>query len=123
MDKPVVDPEVVARKVAAMSLGRAQAREARLAAEAQLLGEVMSLDLAGLRAAPARASGSAQWARHRGDGAGDCTAPWPEGGQGEHRIRKHPVARRLVQLIQDHQLQLVLRGEFGVQAQAKAARA
>jgi hypothetical protein len=34
---PVVDPEVVARKVAAMSLGRAQARETRLATEAQLL--------------------------------------------------------------------------------------
>jgi len=33
----VVDPELVARKVAAMSLGRGQAREARLAAEAQLL--------------------------------------------------------------------------------------
>jgi len=34
---PVVDQEVMARKVAAMTLGRAAAREARLAAEAQLL--------------------------------------------------------------------------------------
>src|SRR5262245_5497082 len=34
---PVVDPEVVARKLAAMSLGRAQAREERMAAEAALL--------------------------------------------------------------------------------------
>jgi hypothetical protein len=44
---PVLDPQVVARKVAAMSLGRAQAREARLAAEAQLLAEVTHPGLEG----------------------------------------------------------------------------
>ncbi|HKA28172.1 MAG TPA: hypothetical protein VKH82_02260 [Candidatus Binatia bacterium] len=66
MDKPVVDPEVVARKVAAMSLGRAQAREARLAAEAQPLGEVMSLDLAGLR----RGASARQWLCAMGEASG-----------------------------------------------------
>jgi len=39
-----VDPELVARKVAAMSLGRAQAREARLAGEVQLLVGLSVMD-------------------------------------------------------------------------------
>jgi hypothetical protein len=36
-------------------------------------------------------------------------------------LRKHPVVERLVALIRSHQLALVLRGEFGVQSQARAA--
>jgi hypothetical protein len=120
---PVVDPDVVARKVAAMSLGRAQARAARLEAEAQLLAEVTQLDLEGLR----RRASMRQWLCAVGEASG---ATEPEIGRlvglkggkvSVHRLRKHPVTRRLVELIQHHQLQLVLRGEFGTQAQAKAA--
>jgi hypothetical protein len=119
----VVDPDVVARKVAAMSLGRAQAREAKLAAEAQLLQDVTSLDLEGLR----RRASARQWLCALGEATG---ATEPEiarlvglkgGAVSVHRLRKHPVTRRLVALIQDHQLQLVLKGEFGAQATAKAA--
>jgi hypothetical protein len=38
-----------------------------------------------------------------------------------HRLKQHPIVRRLVTLIQDHQLQLVLRGEYGAVNQARAA--
>src|SRR5262249_42225156 len=38
-----------------------------------------------------------------------------------HRLLKHPVVVRIVQLIRDHQLALVVQGEFGVQSQARAA--
>jgi hypothetical protein len=120
---PVLNPEVVAGKVARLSLARAQAREARLAAEAALLSEVMSLDLEGLR----RRASARQWLCALGEATG---ATEPEiarlvglkgGAVSVHRLRKHPVVRRLVELIQHHQLALVLRGEFGAQATAKAA--
>jgi hypothetical protein len=123
MAKPVVDPEVLAGKVARLSLARAQARDARLAAEAQLLSEVTALDLEGLR----RRASARQWLCALGEATG---ATEPEiarlvglkgGAVSVHRLRKHPVTRRLVELIQHHQLQLVLRGEWGAQAQAKAA--
>jgi hypothetical protein len=122
---PGVDAEEVARKLAAMSLGRVRAREARLAAEAQLLSEVTALDLEGLR----RRASMRQWLCAVGEASG---ATEPElarllglkgGAVSVHRLRKHPVVRRLVELIQHHQLQLVLRGEFGAQSQAKAAGA
>src|SRR5262249_4669541 len=38
-----------------------------------------------------------------------------------HRLVRHPVVVRIVQLIRDEQLARVLRGEFGVQSQARAA--
>jgi hypothetical protein len=119
---PVLDPAVV-RKLAAMSLGRAQAREAKLQAEAQLLSEVTALGLEELR----RRATTRQWLCAMGECSG---ATEPElarllglkGGKvSVHRIRRHPVTRRLVSLIQDHQLQLVLKGEFGAQAAARAA--
>jgi hypothetical protein len=123
MAKPVVDPEVLAGKVARLSLARAQARDARLAAEAQLLSEVTSLDLEGLR----RRASARQWLCALGEATG---ATEPEiarlvglkgGAVSVHRLRQHPVTRRLVELIQRHQLDLVLRGEFGAQASARAA--
>src|SRR5262245_106986 len=120
---PVLDPAVVARKLAAMSLGRAQAREAKLPAEAELVGAAASLDLEGCK----RRASMRQWLCAMGECSG---ATEPElarllglkgGAVSVHRLRKHPVTRRLVALIQDHQLQLVLKGEFGAQATAKAA--
>ncbi len=120
---PVVDPELVARRVAAMTLRRVQAREERLAAEAQLLSEVTSLGLEELR----RRSTMRQWLCALGECSGASEAEIArlvgvKGGRvSVHRLRKHPVVRRLVELIQGHQLQLVLRGEFGAQATAKAA--
>jgi hypothetical protein len=121
--RPVLDPELVARKLAAMSLGRREAREARLQEEAKLLSEVTALGLEELR----RHATTRQWLCAMGECSG---ATEPElgrllglkgGAVSVHRIRKHPVVRRLVQLIQDHQLQLVLKGEFGAQATARAA--
>jgi hypothetical protein len=47
-----------------------------------------------------------------GSGGGEVSA---------HRLKKHPVVCRLVELIQQHQLQLVLRGQYGTTAQARAA--
>jgi hypothetical protein len=93
MAKPVLDAEVVARKMAAMALGRAQARADRLGAEAQLLTEVTSLDLDGLR----RRASMRQWLCAMGEATG---ATEPEiarivglkGGKvSVHRVKKHPV--------------------------------
>jgi hypothetical protein len=120
---PVLNPEVVAGRVARLSLARAQARDARLQAEAALLSEVTSLDLEGLR----RRANARQWLCALGEATG---ATEPEiarlvglkgGAVSVHRLRKHPVVRRLVELIQRHQLDLVLKGEFGAQASARAA--
>jgi hypothetical protein len=120
---PVLNPEVLAGRVARLSLARAQARAARLQAEAQLLSEVTSLDLEGLR----RRATARQWLCALGEATG---ATEPEiarlvglkgGAVSVHRLRKHPVVRRLVELIQRHQLDLVLKGEFGAQATARAA--
>src|SRR5262249_24252762 len=120
---PVVDAEVMARKVAAMTLGRATARAERLEAQAKLLSEYTAMDLEELRhhantkmwlTAMGEASGAtnpeiARMTRHRG------------GAVSVHRLKKHPIVRRMVELIQQHQLQLVLRGEYGAVNQAKAA--
>src|SRR5262245_16965565 len=120
---PVLDPETTARKLAAMSLGRAQARDERMAAEAALLERVSGMSLEERR----RHSSARQWLAALGQASG---ASEPEvarlcglrGGKvSAHRLLRHPVTRRLVQLIQDHQLQQVLRGEWGAQATAKAA--
>jgi hypothetical protein len=120
---PVVDHEVMARKVAAMTLGRATARAERLAAQAKLLAEYTAMDLEELR----RHSNTKMWLAAIGEASG---ATNPEiasltrhrgGAVSVHRLRKHPVVRRMVELIQQHQLQLVLRGEFGAVNAAKAA--
>jgi hypothetical protein len=120
---PVLDPERVARRVAAMSLGRAQAREARLADEAQLLQDATSLGLEELR----RRASMRQWLCAMGECSGATELEIARlvglkgGAPSVHRLRQHPVVRRLVQLIQEHQMQLVLKGEFGAQAIAKAS--
>jgi hypothetical protein len=94
---PVVDPEVVARKVAAMSLGRAQAREERVRAEAALLARVSGMSLEELR----RSSSARQWLAALGQASG---ASEPEvarlcglrGGRvSAHRLLRHPVVVRL----------------------------
>jgi hypothetical protein len=120
---PRFDPDGTARKVAAMALGRAAAHEARLAAQATLLTEYMQMDLEELR----RHTTTKQWLCAVGEASG---ATEPElarivglkgGAVSAHRLKKHPIVRRLVELIQHHQLQLVLRGQYGTTAQARAA--
>jgi len=120
---PVLDPEVVGRKLAAMSLGRARACQERVAAEAALLERVSGMSLEELR----RHSSARQWLAALGQASGASEHEVARlcglrGGRvSAHRLLRHPVTRRLVQLIQDHQLQQVLRGEWGAQATAKAA--
>jgi hypothetical protein len=119
----VLDPEAVARKVAAMALGRVAAHRERVAQQAQLLTRLAEMDLDELR----RHSTTRQWLC----AAAECSgATGPEiarivglkGGEvSAHRLKKHPVVRRLVELIRRHQLELVLRGQYGTTAQARAA--
>src|SRR6516162_6390911 len=108
---PVLDPDVVAKKVAAMSIARAAAREQRLAAQAKLLAEYTAMDLEELR----RHSTTKMWLTAIGEASG---ATNPEiarmtglrgGAVSAHRLKRHPIVRRMVELIQQHQLQLVLR--------------
>src|SRR5262245_15236116 len=103
---PVLDPERVARRLAAMSLGRAKARTERVAAEAALLERVSGLGLEELR----RHATTRQWLCAMGECSGATEAEIARllgvkgGAVSVHRIRRHPVTRRLVQLIQDAQL-------------------
>jgi hypothetical protein len=120
---PVLNTEETARKVAAMALGRSVAHRERLAAERALLERLSGMSLEELK----RHVHGRQWVAAVFAAAG---ATEPEiaralglrGGRvSAHRLRKHPVVERIVQLIRDEQLAQVLRGEFGVQAQARAA--
>jgi hypothetical protein len=120
---PVLDPAMVAGRLAKMSLGRVAARAERVAAEAALLERVSGMSLEELR----RSSSARQWLAALGQASG---ASEPEvaalcglrGGKvSAHRLLRHPVVVRLVQLIREHQLALVLRGDFGAQASARAA--
>jgi hypothetical protein len=92
-------------------------------AEAALLARVAGMSLEELR----RSSSARQWLAALGQASG---ATEPEvarlcglrGGKvSAHRLLRHPVVVRLVELIREHQLALVLRGDFGAQATAKAA--
>jgi hypothetical protein len=120
---PVLDPEATARKVAAMALGRAAAHRERLGAQKALLERLCEMSLEELK----RHVNGRQWMAAAFAATG---ATEPEiaralelrgGAVSAHRLVKHPVVVRIVELIRDEQLARVLRGEFGVQSQARAA--
>jgi hypothetical protein len=120
---PVLDVDKTARAVAAMALGRAAAHQERLAAETALLARLADMPLEELT----RHATGRQWMAAVLASAGAteeeiARALGLRGGRvSAHRLRQHPVVARLVALIRAHQLALVLRGEFGVQSQARAA--
>src|SRR5262249_47820541 len=120
---PVLDPDATARKVAAMALGRAAAHRERLAAQQALLERLADMPLEGLK----RDVNGRQWmaACFVASGATELeiarALDLRGGAVSAHRLLKHPVVMRIVQLIRDEQLARVLRGEFGVQSQARAA--
>jgi hypothetical protein len=117
------DPAVVARRVAAMTLGRSAAHQERLVAQKQLVAGLAGMELEEL----GRHASTRQWLC----AAAECSgATGPEiarivglkGGEvSAHRLKRHPVVRRLIELIRANQLQLVLRGQYGTTAQARAA--
>jgi len=119
----VLDPDTTARKVAAMAVGRAAAHQERLAAETALLAGLAEMPLEELtRHATGRQFMTAVLAATGATEEEIARALGLRGGRvSAHRLRKHPVVERLVALIRAHQLALVLRGEFGVQSQARAA--
>src|SRR5262249_39503242 len=120
---PKLDEEKTARAVAAMAVGRAAAPQERLTAEAALLARLADMSLEEL----SRHATGRQWMAAVLTSAGAteeeiARALGLRGGRvSAHRLRKHPVVERLVALIRAHQLALVMRGEFGVQSQARAA--
>jgi hypothetical protein len=120
---PVLDAEKTARAVAQMALGRAAAHRDRLAAQTALLERLSEMPLEELK----RHVNGRQWmaAAFAATGATEpeiARALELKGGAvSAHRLVKHPVVVRIVQLIRDEQLARVLRGEFGVQSQARAA--
>jgi hypothetical protein len=79
----VVDAEAVAGNLAAMSLGRAQAREERMAAEAVLLERVSGMSLEELH----RSSSARQWLAALGQApTGSCAIPSRAGSCSSSRI-------------------------------------
>jgi hypothetical protein len=120
---PALDQAEVARRVAAMTLGRAAAHQERLAAQKALLERLSEMSLEELK----RHVHGRQWmaACFAASGATEpeiARAVGLRGGKvSAHRLVKHPVVKRIVQLIRDEQLARVLKGEFGVQSQARAA--
>src|SRR5262245_53915755 len=120
---PVLDGETTARAVAQMALGRGRAHRERLAAQKALLERLSEMPLEELK----RHVNGRQWMAAAFAASG---ATEPEiaralelrgGAVSAHRLVKHPAVQRIVQLIRDEQLARVLRGEFGVQSQARAA--
>jgi hypothetical protein len=120
---PVLDPEETARKVAAMALGRVAAHRERLIEQTALLERLADMPLDEL----SRHVNGRQWmaAVFTASGATELETARALGLRGgavsAHRLRRHPVVARLVELIRNEQLARVLRGEFGVQNQARAA--
>src|SRR5262245_27178646 len=119
----VLDPDTTARKVAAMAVGRAAAHRERLAAETALVARLADMPLEELtRHATGRQFVTAVLTATGATEEEIARALGLRGGRvSAHRLRKHPVVERLVALIRAHQLARVLRGEFGVQSQARAA--
>jgi hypothetical protein len=120
---PVLDAEQTVRAVAQMALGRAAAHRERLAAQTALLERLSDMPLDELK----RYANGRQWmvAAFAASGSTEpeiARALELKGGAvSAHRLLKHPVVVRIVQLIRDEQLARVLNGEFGVQSQARAA--
>lgn len=119
---PGAPPAVVAERLEKATVASKRAAGERRAAYGKLLEELGGMPLDELR----RHVSTRQWMvalYHVGgyDQEQIAGAVGYTTGQAVRQALKHPVVARLVELVRQAQLERVLRGEFGVAAQAKAA--
>jgi hypothetical protein len=119
---PGAPPEVLAERVAAMQAASKRGRAARKAAAQAWLEACSGMSLDELRrSTPARLWSVAML--YLGGYAAESIAPaiGYTTRQAAVNALKHPAVQRIIALVRDAQLERVMRGEFGVAAQAKAA--
>jgi hypothetical protein len=115
-------PAVLAERLERATVRSKEARAERLAAHGRLLEELAGLPLDELR----RHVSTRQWLvalYHIGgyDAETIARAVGYVHGEPVRKALKHPVVARLVELVRHAQLERLMRGEFGVAAQARAA--
>ncbi len=116
------DPAMVAERVARMQAGQRRQRTERAAAQRALVEGLSGMTLETL----AKAVSTRHWTvavMHLGgyDVTEIARALGYVSADVVTRLLKHPVIVRLVELVRAAQLERVMRGEYGVAAQAKAA--
>jgi len=119
---PGPPPEVVAERLAHMRIAAKASRAARVAEQRAWLESVSGMTLEALRrSAPARLWSVAMLHLGGYDAVAIARAIGYSNPAAAFRALKHPAVQRIVALVRDAQVERVMRGEYGVIAQAKAA--
>lgn len=119
---PGPPPAVVAERLAAMARARDGTRAERAAKQRAWLEAVSGLGLEDLkRSTPARLWSVAVFHLGGYDLGEIARTIGYASKQSAAKALRHPAVQRIIVLVRDAQLERVLRGEFGVAAQAKAA--
>jgi hypothetical protein len=119
---PGVPPDVLAERVAAMQAASKRGREARKAAARVWLEACSGMSLDELRRSTPNRLWSVGMLYLGGyDVASIARALDYTREAAAKQALNHPAVKRLIELVREAQLERVMRGEFGVAAQAKAA--
>jgi hypothetical protein len=119
---PGPPPAVVAERLAAMAVARDGTRAARAAKARAWLEAVSGMSLEELKRSTPRRLWSVALFHLGGYDVGEIARTIGYASkQSAAQALRHPAVQRLIALVRDAQLERVLRGEYGVAAQAKAA--
>jgi hypothetical protein len=119
---PGPPPEVVAERLASMQRTNGATRGERAAAHRRWLEAVAGMSLDELKhSTPRRLWSVAVFHLGGYDMGATARALGYASMQSVANALKHPAVRRIIALVRDAQLERVIRGEYGVAAQAKAA--
>jgi hypothetical protein len=119
---PGPPPAVVAERLAAMARARDGTRAERAAKQRAWLAALGGMSLEDVkRSTPARLWAVAMFHLGGYDLAEIARAIGYASKQSAATALKHPAVQRIIALVRDAQVERVLRGEYGVAAQAKAA--
>jgi hypothetical protein len=119
---PGPPPEVVAERLAKMHARGPETRAERAAAHRTWLEATVGMDMETLRrTTPTRLWMVAMMHCGGADLGTIARAIGYANVAGAQRALKHPAVQRLIQLVRDAQVERVMRGEYGVTAQAQAA--
>jgi hypothetical protein len=119
---PGPPPAVVAERLAKMQASFRGGRAARIAATRAWVEACAGMDLDALRrSVPTRLWTVAMYHLGGWDGAAIARAIGYASPQSVAKALEHPAVKRVIELVRNAQLELVMRGGFGVAAAAKAA--
>jgi hypothetical protein len=119
---PGPPPDVLALRLAAMQRASKTSKVERAAAMRAWVEATAGMDMDALRrSVPARLWTVAMYHLGGWDGAAIARALGYASPQSVAKALDHPAVKRVIELVRNAQLELVMRGEFGVAAAAKAA--